>query len=688
MRLLFGVKGMGPMESKAFVDSANEIGAEIRSYETKFSKLGIEQYLEAHPDTDVVIVSERLESKSAYEVADFEKMIELNEALRIIPILSDDAFGSDKIKGIFNLGIYTALFSKDASADQVARMITDGRTRKAAKLYYNIPDTDGTPFGANIQQCVTFICEDGMPEGILERTQYVKEHVELSDYQLILSRLPDDVRNLIKDSGEELIGVVAKFTPDEKPVQEEMKNRAEQTPKANKIANEAVIFFKKTQSIFHGGIFSKADKGDSESENSMVVNPTRTVMSAEQLKELLINVTIAFVGTQKRIGCTYQAIIVAHYLFQAGYRVALADCTKTKGKTFDAIRKSMPVTTGKGFFSYNGVDYYSNMESDMADIFLSKERYNFIVVDFGTFDHTEKAAFAKSSIKCVVAGAMPWEIGALNSFTMEAKSVLRECNCIIRNTGIDNGAVEEILGSSVATVLYAKIQENPFCGDCYQPLKGIFDPYIANGEKLSLPKESPRKRRKNGGELSHGPKSGLKIEKKVKNIGTACVYVTSLKHGCGNTHFSSAAANYLSEKGQKVCVVSDACSMADVLDESIKRKKTTEVKDEMYAHSDYMIFDEGVYGELLGDQLTQCRRSDYKIMMCWADDDYMTRLADFVSKEGDEAERWIYMFNNVPDKKINEIKRVMNLYFTCFLPLFEADDPDKEVRKILKEVFS
>lgn len=683
MRVLLGVSGMGQQEAKIFVDSANQIGADIRAYETKFSKLGIEQYLETHPDTDVVIVSEWLETKAAYEVVDFEKMIEANENLRIIPILGADASGSDKMKGLFNLGIYTALFAKDASAEQVARMLMDGRTRKAAKAYYNIQDSEEAKFGANIQQCVTFICEDGMPEGILDRAQYVKEHVELPDYQIILSRLPEDVKNVIRDAGEDLIGVAIKEPSEKETVSENTKNAI--------ISDEAGSGGKEKRfgalwGALHKPFTQKKEIKKDDTDNTKKLAADEAAVTTAHLRDLLVNVTVAFVGTQKRVGCTHQAIIAAHYLAKSGYRVAIADGTRTKGKVFDAISKYMPVTAGKGFFTYSGVDYYSNVEADMNDIFLAKDKYNFIVIDYGTFDRVEKNIFAKASVKCVVGGAMPWEIGALNSFSLEAKAFSDECNYIVRGAGLTDDAVSVMLPGK--NILYAEIQQNPFSGECYESLKSVFEPYIDEATKdneLST---------KTGGHFMKSKNLSLDVRRKgaastekVRRIGTASICVTSLKHGCGNSHFSTAVANYLSRKGLAVCLISDSAGASDMLDEQIKVKKTSEVADDLYGDCDYMIFDDGVYSDMSGEQITRCKRADYKVMMCWADDDYMKKLAAFVSKQKDDAENWIFIFNNVPDRKIAEVQNTMNLYTSCFLPLFEAEDPDRETKRILKEVF-
>lgn len=684
MRILLGVTNMGQQEAKIFVDGANENGANIRSYETKTSKLGIEQYLASHPDTDVVIVSEWLESRSVYDVPDFEKMIEANEKLKIIPILGENVSGTDKIKGIFNLGIYTALFAKDASAEQVAKMIIEGRSRKAAKAYYNIQDSEGVQFGANIQQCVTFICEDGMRDGILDRAQYVKEHVELPDYQVILSKLPEDVKALIRDAGEDLMGVALKGNTvvaetDETPAK---KKEGTSVPATKAFTDGARQLFKKSQSLFKNPFPRKEE--DNNAVRAVTLEPSG--VSSEQLKELLVNVAIAFVGTQRRVGCTHQAIIAAHYLQKAGYRVAIADCTKTNGKTFDAIGKHVPCEAGKGFFTYRGVDYYSNITPGMTEIFTAKEKYNFIVIDGGTFDRTERDVFTKAAVKCVVAGAMPWEIGALNSFTMEAKALLGECNFIVRGASIDRVSVNEMLAN--ASVIYAEIQEDPFSGECYASLRSILEPYtLSSGVEAPASSKDTKQIKKQMKSASKGGTTSVLREGKVRKVGTASVYVTSLKRGCGNTHFAAAAANYISRKGQEVCLVSNASGVGELIDEQVDVRTSSQVRDEIFANSDYLVFDEGMYSELSGDQVSQCKRADYKIMMCWADDDYMTKLANFVSKQKDEAENWVFVFNNVPPRKINEIKRVMNRYFSCFLPLFEAEDPDKDAKKILKEIF-
>ena len=111
MKLLLGVYGMQEADAREFVKMANEMGADIKSYALRIGKIAVERYLQENTDTSVVIVSEALEAKSPYEVGDFERIIDIKNDLTIIPILNNETEGTEKILGIFNLGIYNAIYA-------------------------------------------------------------------------------------------------------------------------------------------------------------------------------------------------------------------------------------------------------------------------------------------------------------------------------------------------------------------------------------------------------------------------------------------------------------------------------------------------------------------------------------------------------------------------------------------------
>ena len=198
MKLLLGVYGMQEADAREFVKMANEMGADIKSYALRIGKIAVERYLQENTDTSVVIVSEALEAKSPYEVGDFERIIDIKNDLTIIPILNNETEGTEKILGIFNLGIYNAIYAKDAMGENVARLIVDPRSRKLAKSYYRIQDAMENTNGANIEQCVEYILS-GEKDELPERAVYIKERVSKTDFLTIKSMLPYEIQEVIMD---------------------------------------------------------------------------------------------------------------------------------------------------------------------------------------------------------------------------------------------------------------------------------------------------------------------------------------------------------------------------------------------------------------------------------------------------------------------------------------------------------
>ena len=114
-------------------------------------------------------------------------------------------------------------------------------------------------------------------------------------------------------------------------------------------------------------------------------------------------VSIAIAGTQKRIGVTHNSITLANYLRNAGYICALVE--KNDSKDFESIRESYDLKAEKGYFTMNGIDYYTDSSSDN----LVKKTYNFIIYDCGCFKDTDSNFFNSCDKQLIIAGVKAWE---------------------------------------------------------------------------------------------------------------------------------------------------------------------------------------------------------------------------------------------------------------------------------------
>jgi len=117
----------------------------LKGYEaqihSKLSKLTIKEYLERNPSCTAVVLKETF-SKDVYytaeEVAQLTDMRDVN----VIIVLSEKRRGTDYMRTLYTAGITNAIFQKGrrggATPKEVATLLLQRRTRKAAREYYGI----------------------------------------------------------------------------------------------------------------------------------------------------------------------------------------------------------------------------------------------------------------------------------------------------------------------------------------------------------------------------------------------------------------------------------------------------------------------------------------------------------------------------------------------------------------------
>lgn len=128
-----------------------------------------------------------------------------------------------------------------------------------------------------------------------------------------------------------------------------------------------------------------------------------------QLKKKVVNrIMIGVAGSQKRIGVTHTAIVIANTLRRRGYMVALVEMSQAP--VFEDIREAFEEELSeKRSFSLNGIDYYPASDALELNAILEKA-YNFLVIDFGEYTLADLLLFNKCDIPVAVAGSKPWEI--------------------------------------------------------------------------------------------------------------------------------------------------------------------------------------------------------------------------------------------------------------------------------------
>lgn len=724
LHILFGVTGLDDHSASTLVGQLKEKEVLVAEYSCRYKKIGVRQYLDTHPDTDIVVLSEVLEWSSPFTKSDFEDMVENYENVLFIPILQDSHEGKQMVKDLYNLCILNALFNSDGEIENLASLIRRNRTRKEAKSYYSLQNVEENVNEADISSCVAYICEAD-PDSVVNAAIHIFKFVKPAEFQKVLNVLPDDKLSILKSCGEEMF---APFLHPQGRMEKESKKSGvsellrkminvkgcENEPrplrmpviKKSKAETNVVEPSISESTISQNSIKEEKKTTFGTSEKTTLELPI-TTMEKKQSEHTGGNaIKIGVSGTKRGAGATFQAITIAHLLAGNGYKVALLEMGVTHA--FESIEKEKEKeseSVNEGIFHFCGVTYYKKVTEERIPF----KGYDFLVFDYGFFGPRIREGFINCKERFLITGCMPWDSGPLKSIIHEFHND-REIHVLVRGHN-----TEEI--NDILPMMYgeADIINSPFSSNGYPALHLALSKYLIN----HVTQKKPKIKQMSANNLIEKDKpcmqlddtsaineiDQIKTEKQVrlwgsrqkqehsifgkkgkKLYGICSVFVTSLKSGCGCTHVSVTAANYLLSRGSS-CLVSESEDVETVLSSRVDLEKDMYNMDEAYGSHDSIVIDGGVFQELDDKGKAESKRCLYRFMICWGDSAYKKKLAKFVEQEGEDAENWIYVFNNIPEDQIKDIKKLMNLYNCCFLPTYSAESIPYEVERICQAVF-
>lgn len=154
MKVLFAVNNESI--SQSIIKKYQLMYKEIISWKNVYYFNAIIKELQKDKSYDRIVISEDLEpySNNNYDLIDkflFEKLDNISDEasnstdgdIPIILISTDRRIKSDPLLvKLFGIGIYSVLIGQDRSIDQVCELINVPRTKKEAKIYYNIDTND------------------------------------------------------------------------------------------------------------------------------------------------------------------------------------------------------------------------------------------------------------------------------------------------------------------------------------------------------------------------------------------------------------------------------------------------------------------------------------------------------------------------------------------------------------------
>lgn len=260
----------------------------------QYSKIAITKALESS-QFDTLIVQEYLEKSRPYSANELDVLTDKFADLKVVIIVNDQHYGSDFLRSLFNSGIYTALFDKEAYIEKLTTLSIKGRSKADTKNYYGIEAGFFSHQEKNTdlisqQQLDSLIVYLRNEEDISEAFEYLIGRHNDTQNVYICSRLPQDIRESLKDN-------------------HNFKRYIE-------VTEPKIVSPKKDKN-------SKPEKG----EKKDVIKIIKEVeVATQQYKEANHkNVVIGVVGVEKGVGATNVAVNMAYTLADNNHKACLID---------------------------------------------------------------------------------------------------------------------------------------------------------------------------------------------------------------------------------------------------------------------------------------------------------------------------------------------------------------------------
>jgi len=208
---------------------------------------------------DFLILQDDFDERSPLSMHEMHRYREEYPELRIILLLNDERKKSEFMQQLLNVPIYDSLFFSDATATKTVEIINNPRTKKDARLYYDINNEHGNVNEILISDLIK----------ALEKVD--KEEIE-DTYEYCLKKLKAEHREIFHDNLP--LGIIEHLRGKENPnIEVYFKS---------KDSNEAVTKDKKKLISKFGIRNAKGDSNTTSSDSGRVVEKTRTSIIKHQ----------------------------------------------------------------------------------------------------------------------------------------------------------------------------------------------------------------------------------------------------------------------------------------------------------------------------------------------------------------------------------------------------------------------
>lgn len=163
----------------------------------------IKDFLNAHPETNVVVLKEYLDGGGVYSPMELSELVDNTRNVNVVIVLATSHRGKHEMREIYSAGILNAFFSDGkfgANPDKIAELATKGRTRKEAREYYRITET--VPDYVNLtyeeyRDYYKYLVDNSQGLNIVNRFLNISHMLYPGQMGAFIDKIPDKVREIL-----------------------------------------------------------------------------------------------------------------------------------------------------------------------------------------------------------------------------------------------------------------------------------------------------------------------------------------------------------------------------------------------------------------------------------------------------------------------------------------------------------
>ena len=338
-------------------------GVTVHRIEFRSGKDSVIRSVRANPQIRAVVLSQ-YQDQEKLSPRDIDQICSAAEGDLQVFVVVSEMRGSDYMKEIESLGIYTAVYQEDASFEKIAEWYCNGRTKKEARAYYGVAGGDHVVQYRNmdVNASIQYLLEyDGSYTDLIQRMSVLVNGIPASQVASIVCQLPDPICEMLKREPRfALICQMAEeqyaylYKPSGQPEKDEAGEKTD-TEREEQPKNKAIRRFLKRKQE----------------------EPAECKPAKRQACE------IGVMATNIGIGCTTISILLANTLAHEGKRTAIVELDDSDGCFEELCRREREEEQVDGItkFAIGTLDYYYHVPLQKFHLDY-KTLYDFIFYDF------------------------------------------------------------------------------------------------------------------------------------------------------------------------------------------------------------------------------------------------------------------------------------------------------------------